>query len=86
MKYTADLPNVKQLTYPKPDLLLGATLDWVDDAVIAAGLDIPNDPHNIVLKLNDVNRVFRSLSDSSVLSAGVSHSFALPQLLVERNV
>jgi hypothetical protein len=84
LKYPSDLSNVKQLTSPNPDLLLGATLDWVDDAAIAAGLGIQIDPHKIVLKLNDINRVFRSFSDHSVLSAGVSNSFGLPQLLVER--
>jgi hypothetical protein len=44
MKYPTDLSNSTRLSHPKPDYLLGATLDVVDDLFTKCGVGLGENP------------------------------------------
>ena len=85
MKYPSDATNVKPLTIPKPDWICGIQLEQMPPDVYASLY--PNQPPSpkLSIPVSELNLVFTKASQFQDLCAGIGQSFALPQIIVERN-
>jgi len=84
MKYPSDLSNSTKLTQPKPDYILGVTLDVVDDLFIKCGLGLGENPAKFIIPLQQVDRVFNQFNEKSRFVGGIAHKFCLPLFVLER--
>lgn len=83
MKYPVDLDNPKALTQPKPDWILGLTIDIPDDELLAACY-IPNRPTKHLIPMNAVSKIFTTSREYEEFTCSVGHFFAAPLLVLER--
>lgn len=84
MKYPSDMGQTKALTYPKPDWLLGVTLDHLDPKLFTSGIMSPSPTANIVFPMTAINRALKVANDFSDFCCGIGHCFGLPQFVLER--
>lgn len=84
MKYPNDLTGVKSLTSPKPDYLLGITLDMVDDVLDKTYVEVDQDSTSVVFPVQYVHRLFNKFQEWQTFTGGVGQNFGLPQFVLER--